>query len=107
MWPPTGSPYPAVMTPGRDELAAASDAFAKARVDGDLKAMTDVIRRNPVHALLDLNLIRKDGDSVTMTMELSAALEGGGEGSIHGGILATFADAAAAVAIDNDPGEVP
>ncbi len=109
MWPRTDAigSYPAAMTPGRDELAAASEAFAKARVEGDLKAMTEVIRRNPVHALLDLNLTRKDGDSVTMTMELSDALEGGGEGSIHGGILATFADAAAAVAIDNNPGEVP
>jgi uncharacterized protein (TIGR00369 family) len=95
------------MTPGRDELAAATDAFAKASADGDLSAMSEVIRENPVHRLLGLNLLRRGTDSVTMTMELSDAVEGGGEGSIHGGILATFADAAAAVAIDNNPGEVP
>src|SRR4051794_39866292 len=95
------------MTPGRDELAATSDAFARARADGDLRAMTELIRGNPVHRLMGLTLIRKDGSSLTMTMELSDAVEGAGAGPIHGGILAAFADAAAAAAIDNEPGEVP
>jgi uncharacterized protein (TIGR00369 family) len=38
-------------------------------------------------------------NSITMTMELSDVVRGAAEGSIHGGVLATFADAVSATAL--------
>jgi len=56
----------------------------------------------PLHELMGLRALARDEDSVTISMELSDAVRGFGEGSIHGGILATFADVASAVTLTYD-----
>ena len=62
----------------------------------------------PLHKLLDLKAVARDEDSLTISMELSETVQGFGEGSIHGGILATFADVASAVALTFDrESEIP
>jgi len=62
----------------------------------------------PLHELMGLRALARDEDSVTISMELTDAVRGFGEGSIHGGILATFADVASAVTLPVDRGsEIP
>jgi uncharacterized protein (TIGR00369 family) len=56
----------------------------------------------PLHDVMGLKAIARDEDSVTISMELSEAVRGFGEGSIHGGMLATFADVASAVTLTYD-----
>jgi uncharacterized protein (TIGR00369 family) len=53
----------------------------------------------PLHELMRLRALARDEDSVTISMELTDLFRGFGEGSIHGGMLATFADVASAVAL--------
>ena len=57
----------------------------------------------PLHQLMRLRALARDEDSVTISMELTDLFRGPfGEGSIHGGMLATFADVASAVALTYD-----
>ena len=53
----------------------------------------------PLHELMRLRALARDQDSVTISMELTDLFRGFSEGSIHGGMLATFADVASAVAL--------
>ena len=94
------------MVPGSDAIAG-SELFAKATAEGDLRGMTEAARGTPLHDLMGVTVVARDHDSITMTMELGDALRGAGAGSIHGGILATFADVASAMAIDIDASEIP
>ncbi len=62
----------------------------------------------PLHKVLGLAAVARDEDSITISMELSDAVRGFGVGSIHGGILATFADIASAVSLTFDrESEIP
>jgi uncharacterized protein (TIGR00369 family) len=62
----------------------------------------------PLHELMGLRAVARDEDSVTISMELSETVRGFGEGSIHGGMLATFADVASAVTLTYDrESEIP
>jgi uncharacterized protein (TIGR00369 family) len=52
----------------------------------------------PIHTLLDLNVLRLS-PSTLVTMALTDAVSGSVPGTVHGGLLATFADAASAFSI--------
>lgn len=73
------------------------DLEAQYLADWDQRLHED---RAPVHKMLGLQ-IKQLRPSVIMTMELSHAVEGFYPGSVHGGILATFADVASAVSLWN------
>jgi uncharacterized protein (TIGR00369 family) len=73
--------------------------FAKALAEGDLSAATEFHRRTPLHDLMRLTVVGQGENSITMTMELSDVVRGAAEGSIHGGVLATFAHAVSATAL--------
>ena len=59
--------------------------------DPDLAEFDALIRTIPIHARMGLKLLQR-GPEAKLTMELTEEVRGGGEGSVHGGILATFAD---------------
>ena len=52
---------------------------------------------SPVHGVMGVKLVSLT--PTILTMELSDAVRGAAPGSVHGGLLATFADAASAVAL--------
>ena len=54
--------------------------------------------KNPLHAHMGLRIL-EHGPHTIVTMELSEAVRGQAEGSVHGGMLATLADMASAVAL--------
>jgi uncharacterized protein (TIGR00369 family) len=62
----------------------------------------------PLHEVMGLRAVARDEDSLTVSMELSGAVRGVAEGSVHGGILATFADVASATVLTFDrESEIP
>ncbi|MFN2538003.1 MAG: PaaI family thioesterase [Mycobacteriales bacterium] len=73
------------------------DLEAQYRADWDQRLREG---RAPLHKMLGLQ-IKQLRPSVILTMELSHAVEGFYAGSVHGGILATFADVASAVSLWN------
>ena len=76
--------------------------FATALAEGDLSRATEINRLIPLHDLMRQTVVARDEQSehsLTMTMELSDDVRGAAAGSIHGGILATFADVASAAAL--------
>jgi uncharacterized protein (TIGR00369 family) len=54
--------------------------------------------KNPLHAQMGLRIL-EHGRHTIVTMELTEAVRGATEGSVHGGMLATLADVASAVAL--------
>ena len=58
------------------------------------------IRQSPVHEHIGLTLIRQGLGHAVLTMDLSKRVQGFAEGSVHGGMLATLADAACAVSLE-------
>lgn len=67
------------------------------------------MRAIPLHARMGLRLL-DHGPHTLMTMELTDDVRGLAPGSVHGGMLATFADTASAVALDGAfvvPTEIP
>ena len=75
----------------------------------DIDALTEALLAGPdgappvpLHELMELRALARDEDSVTISMELSETVRGFGEGSIHGGMLATFADVASALTLTYD-----
>jgi len=56
--------------------------------------------RTPLHNMMGLKLAQLT-PTVLLTMELSDAVQGPVEGTVHGGILATFADVASAAVLWN------
>jgi uncharacterized protein (TIGR00369 family) len=68
---------------------------------GDWNRASQVFRHHvPRHNQMQLNIVGFDGNTIAMTMELSGAMRGLAEGSVHGGMLATFADVASALSLD-------
>jgi uncharacterized protein (TIGR00369 family) len=64
----------------------------------EIEFLNDAMEGVPLHAQMGLR-VHELGARTTLTMELSESMRGGVEGSIHGGMLATFADAASAMAL--------
>lgn len=63
-----------------------------------LAAFTQAFRSVPMHDQLGIAIVQR-GPETVMTMELSDSVRGGMPGTIHGGILATFADCACAISL--------
>jgi uncharacterized protein (TIGR00369 family) len=66
--------------------------------DAELAQFNELQRRTPVHAHMGLKCL-EHGPRTVVTMELSDSVRGPVPGSVHGGMLATLADAASAWAI--------
>ena len=68
--------------------------------DGDLETAT-LLNRELVrlHDRMGITIVAITEDSAEATMELSAETAGSGPGTVHGGMLATFADMTAALAL--------
>ena len=90
----------ASMTPeGNEDMDALTEAVF-ATIDGTPQPF--------LHDLMGLRAVARDEDSVTISMELSDGVRGFGEGSIHGGMLATFADVASVLTLTYDgDSEIP
>jgi uncharacterized protein (TIGR00369 family) len=74
--------------------------FVVAMEAGDWDTANHLIARTaPLHRQLALRVLGREGDTLVMTMELSESVKGTSEGTVHGGILATFADVVSAFAI--------
>ncbi|HUR13963.1 MAG TPA: PaaI family thioesterase [Mycobacteriales bacterium] len=84
--------------------AAPSDVMTEderaAKYQDDWERMLHDPTGTPVHRQLGLKLLQLRPTTV-LSMELSAGVRGFYPGSIHGGILATFADVASATALWN------
>jgi uncharacterized protein (TIGR00369 family) len=61
----------------------------------ELAQFNELIRRNPLHALMDLKCLEL-GPRTVVTMALSDSVRGRVPGSVHGGMLATLADVTSA-----------
>lgn len=79
-----------------DFRAQTAAAFAV----GDFAAATAASRKNvPINDRMGLTIVRVDERGAVVTMELSDDVRGAAPGSVHGGILATFADTAMALSL--------
>lgn len=68
--------------------------------EGDLEAATAHMRRHVLlHDRMGLTIVSITDDSAVQTMELTDETAGAAPGSVHGGLLAAFADATAALAV--------
>ena len=86
------------MSTGDGETVAAR--VARGMAERDLAAATEgILGTVPIHHTMGLKVVGVDEDSVVLTMELTDAVRGSAEGTIHGGLLATFADAASAMVL--------
>lgn len=59
----------------------------------------DIAMQVPLHRRMGLGFARVDREGTVLTMGLGEEVRGAMPGSIHGGMLATFADVASAVAL--------
>ncbi len=67
---------------------------------GDLASATAHMRRHVrLHDRMGMTIVAIGDGSAVLTMELSEETAGAGPGTVHGGLLATFADATAAMAV--------
>ncbi len=58
------------------------------------------LHMSPVHKRMQMSVVRVEPGLAVLSMPLSDELSGYFDGSIHGGMLATFADAASASCLD-------
>ena len=71
--------------------------YDKAMKERDWKAATRHAREiTPLHNLMGITIVEKGEDRILLTMELSDSVRGLEDGTVHGGILASFADVASA-----------
>lgn len=61
---------------------------------------TERLHMSPVHKRMQMSVVRVEPGLAILSMPLSEDLGGFFKGSIHGGMLATFADAASASCLD-------
>jgi 1,4-dihydroxy-2-naphthoyl-CoA hydrolase len=71
--------------------------------EAEYMAFWDELRRNeerwpPMNSLMGIEIVRLSPTTVA-SMQLSDAVRGPGKGTIHGGMLATFADTTMAIAL--------
>ena len=59
------------------------------------------LHMSPVHKRLQMSVVRVEPGLAVLSMPLSEEVRGYFDGSIHGGMLATFADAASASCLDD------
>ncbi len=93
--------------PDEGELANYGALSIAALAAGDWETATANMRRHvPLHNRMGLTVLSVTDDSAVQTMELTEETRGAVVGSVHGGLLAAFADSTAALAvhrsIDND-----
>ena len=75
--------------------------YDEAMKAGDWARASEINRQlTPLHGQMGLNIVQRDEDALVMTMELTEAVRGLAQGSIHGGMLATLADVASASSLD-------
>jgi uncharacterized protein (TIGR00369 family) len=65
-----------------------------------LEATEDLRRRSPVHERMQLSVVRQEQGVAILSMPLTENVRGVAEGSIHGGMLATLADAASGFCLE-------
>ena len=65
------------------------------------KLDTERLHRSPVHKQMQMSVVRAEPGLAVLSMPLTEELRGFFDGSIHGGMLATFADAASASCLDD------
>jgi uncharacterized protein (TIGR00369 family) len=74
--------------------------FLAALEAGDWDRANELVPHTmPLNKQLDLRFLGRDGDTLSATMALSESVSTSVEGTIHGGILATFADVVSAYAV--------
>jgi uncharacterized protein (TIGR00369 family) len=74
--------------------------FVVAMEEGDWQKANELIPQTaPLHKQLGLKVLDRQGETLTVTMELDESVRGFAEGTVHGGILATFADVVSAFAL--------
>ena len=83
-------------------------ASTEAAQAGDWAALTELLQRIPLHEMMGLTIV-DGGPPMVMTMELTDAVRGPIEGTVHGGMLATLADVASALSLREslEPTEIP
>jgi uncharacterized protein (TIGR00369 family) len=85
-----------------DDRGRHINGYVAAMSAGDWQTASRLARQTvPLHGQMGLSIVDKNGDSIVMTMELTDSVRGLADGSIHGGILATFADVASAFCLDD------
>jgi uncharacterized protein (TIGR00369 family) len=83
-----------------DVSASVGERAIAALHAGDLEAASSLTREMVrVHDRMGISIIDVTDDSAELTMELTAETAGSAPGTVHGGMLATFADVAAATAL--------
>jgi uncharacterized protein (TIGR00369 family) len=65
-----------------------------------LEATEDLRRRSPVHEHMQIRIVRQEQGVAILSLPLTENLRGPAEGSIHGGMLATLADAASGFCLE-------
>lgn len=84
-----------------DDRGRHINGYVAAMTAGDWQTASRLARQTvPLHGQMGLAIVDKHRDSIVMTMELTDSVRGLADGSIHGGILATFADVASAFCLD-------
>lgn len=61
---------------------------------------TENLRRSPVHQHMQLSVVSQEQGVAILSMPLAPDLEGLAPGSVHGGMLATLADAASGFCLE-------
>jgi uncharacterized protein (TIGR00369 family) len=80
--------------------ASAHERAVAALNAGDLETSTTLMREMVrLHDRMGITIVAIAEDSAETTMELSAETAGSAPGTVHGGMLATFADVTAALAL--------
>jgi uncharacterized protein (TIGR00369 family) len=77
---------------------------------GYLLKATESLRFSPVHDHMKLSVVRQDAGVATLSMPLTENVRGFAPGSVHGGMLATLADAACAMCLEGcyeSGGQIP
>ena len=90
----------------QQERLASTAYYDEAIKAGDWMTASQLTRQHiPLHDQMGVTIVDKEGDGIIMTMELSESVRGLLDGSIHGGILAAFADVASAFSLGGSFGE--
>ncbi len=92
--------------PGEEPTSHIAIAVAALKAGNWETATVHMRRHVRLHDRMGLTIVSITDDSAVATMELSEETAGSGPGTVHGGLLAAFADATAALAatrsLDNE-----
>jgi uncharacterized protein (TIGR00369 family) len=79
--------------------------FGVALAAGDWQRANELVPHTmPINKQLQLTFLGREDDTLSATMALSESVATSIEGTVHGGILATFADVVSAYALVGTPG---